>query len=69
MQERKPTGRLHYTVHRELTLELTDLRPGASVTLRVVESGRRKNRKRRVGRNHVVIERSDGVAVTVTKPV
>jgi hypothetical protein len=65
MQERKPSKRWHHTARSGLTLRISDMKPGASLTLRVVEPHRRRDRKRRAGRNRVVIERTEGVVVDV----
>lgn len=63
MSERK--RRLHHTTKSTLLLQLSKLRPGVELTLRVTQSRRRRDRKRRTGRNRVVITRSDGMGLAV----
>lgn len=65
MPERKPTRRLHRTTRTTLTLRLSRLQPGQEVRLRVIQPGRKQNRKRRAGRNRVVITSSDCVGLEI----
>jgi hypothetical protein len=65
MPERKPVKRLHRTVKGTLTLRLDRLLPGQEVRLLVIEPKRRSNRKRRSGRNRIVITRSEGIVLSV----
>ena len=65
MPERKPKKRLTHTTRSSVTLHLDDLQPGARLSLRVLASRRRTDRKRRSKRNLVIIERSADVALRI----